>query len=329
MSEQTTDTNVEIDIHVDDDSHVDVTTQTHDDENAYLLPEEIEAMNAEDDDTADTQTTDTETNADTGNTGADTDGATADKPTHADNPTPATDTHNDIDGRTADNVTDTLAVLANRRLAVDEKFDDLTERFRNLGNQYTDGDISEGDYQAEKLKLEREMRQLEREEQNLIDKQTELTTQKQVENEQQIHVFQSVADEFLARPENAVFTAGSAELQALDQQIQLIASNTPQGSMSWGELFDKARATVATYMDLPKVGTDKADGKADGKADDTTVTVKVKSPEIPPHLGMMPSAVNNSVNDKFAHLDKLEGVEYDQALARLSEADQAEYLKSV
>jgi hypothetical protein len=43
----------------------------------------------------------------------------------------------------------------------------------------------------------------------------------------------------------------------------------------------------------------------------------------------MQAVVNNSVDDKFAHIDKLSGLDYDRALERLSDAELTEYMQKV
>ena len=50
---------------------------------------------------------------------------------------------------------------------------------------------------------------------------------------------------------------------------------------------------------------------------------------VPPNLGKLPAATANDTDDgKFAHLDRLEGVAFEDALAKLSDAQRDEYLRS-
>ena len=50
---------------------------------------------------------------------------------------------------------------------------------------------------------------------------------------------------------------------------------------------------------------------------------------VPPNLGKLPAATANDTYDgKFAHLDRLEGVAFEDALAKLSDAQRDEYLRS-
>lgn len=329
MSEHNDDVSVEIDV-AGDNVDVEVNQPTQDtpdisDQYGYLLPEEIEAINTDEADTDPQEPSD-----------GDSDKSDNDRPADTDRPA-TTDT--DRDGRgddksanpatnDGDKPADTvdynakLASFAERQADIDARFEANLQAIRDLGDKYNDGDVSEGEYQAELARLQREGRKLDYEEQTLINQQSQVQTQSDVTEAQIQAEFQRQADEFLARDENAVFMAGSPELTALDQQLQILATTLPP-TTPFNVLFDKARAVVATYMDLPALPTDKA-----GETDATVkVTVKPKQPDIPPNLGMMPSAVSNSSMGKFVHLDKLEGVEFDQAFSRLSEAEQNEYLR--
>ena len=50
---------------------------------------------------------------------------------------------------------------------------------------------------------------------------------------------------------------------------------------------------------------------------------------VPPNLGKLPAATANDTDDgKFAHLDRLEGVAFEDGLAKLSDAQRDEYLRS-
>lgn len=315
MSDQTPDVTVNVNVDGEHDAAVTVDTHNNDDV-AHLLPEEIAAMQ-EDDGQANFSDNVANSDADNGRNTND-DGHNDDN--RADN-NPAD--NGDSNAQKSTDVVDystKLATFADRQADIDARYELNLEAIRNLGEKYNDGDVSEGEYQAELARLQREGRKIEYEEQNLIAQQSQVQTDSAIHQAQIQNDFQSSADAFLAREENSVFVAGSPELQALDQQIQILANTLPPNT-TFTDLFDKARAVVSTYMDLPKAG-------GDNKADNTNTETKPKQPEIPPNLGMMPSAVNNSSMGKFVHLDKLEGVEFDQAFARLSEAEQAEYLRS-
>ena len=302
MSENTPDATVNV--NVDDQSQVDTNTDAQvNEDHANLLPEEIAELLQ--DDQANEAT-------DTDNGGADTSNA-ADVDIDVTVNNPAADTTDTVD------IQSQLADFAQRESDIDARFEQNVEALRELANKYTDGEIGEGDYQAEKARLDREARKIEFEEQALLNQKSQVQTQADAQQAQIQNDFTSAADAFLDRPENKdVFVAGSPELTALDQQIQILSQTLPP-TTTYAELFDKARSVVATYMNLPSAG---GEAQQPQKAN-------VPQPTIPPNLGQMQAVVNNSVDDKFAHIDKLSGLDYDRALERLSDAELTEYMQKV
>ena len=299
MSENTPDATVNV--NVDDQSQVDTNAQAQTDDHANLLPEEIAELLQ--DDQANEVT-------DTDNGGADTSNA-ADVDIDVTVNNPATDTTDTVD------IQSQLADFAQRESDIDARFEQNVEALRELANKYTDGEIGEGDYQAEKARLDRDARKIEFEEQALLNQKSQVQTQADAQQAQIQNDFTSAADAFLDRSENKdVFVAGSPELTALDQQIQILSQTLPP-TTTYVELFDKARSVVATYMNLPSAG---GEAQQPQKAN-------VPQPTIPPNLGQMQAVVNNSVDDKFAHIDKLSGLDYDRALERLSDAELTEYMQ--
>lgn len=309
MSENTPDATVNV--NVDDQSQVDTNAQAQTDDHANLLPEEIAEL-LQDQDQGDTD------NPDDNNTDAD-NVAHVDIDVTVNNPATDTDTtSNAVDSNQVD-IQSQLADFAQRESDIDARFEQNVEALRELANKYTDGEIGEGDYQAEKARLDREARKIEFEEQALLNQKSQVQTQADAQQAQIQNDFTSAADAFLDRPENKdVFVAGSPELTALDQQIQILSQTLPP-TTTYAELFDKARSVVATYMNLPSSG---GEAQQPQKAN-------VPQPTIPPNLGQMQAVVNNSVDDKFAHIDKLSGLDYDRALERLSDAELTEYMQKV
>jgi hypothetical protein len=309
MSENTPDATVNV--NVDDQSQVDTNAQAQTDDHANLLPEEIAEL-LQDQDQGDTD------NPDDNNTDAD-NVAHVDIDVNVNHATTDTDTtSNAVDSNQVD-IQSQLADFAQRESDIDARFEQNVEALRELANKYTDGEIGEGDYQAEKARLDREARKIEFEEQALLNQKSQVQTQADAQQAQIQNDFTSAADAFLDRPENKdVFVAGSPELTALDQQIQILSQTLPP-TTTYAELFDKARSVVATYMNLPSAG---GEAQQPQKAN-------VPQPTIPPNLGQMQAVVNNSVDDKFAHIDKLSGLDYDRALERLSDAELTEYMQKV
>lgn len=278
---------------------------TDDDWTAGLTDDEIAAIEAEegsDDDEADS---DNDGDADADDAGDD---------VAADNA--ETDSADDTDTTDQDDHQQEAATVAEKRTAIDAEFDAKHAELAALGEQYDNGDILDGAYNAAKVRIERDLKRIEAREAELVTKEDAIAERETSQQEQFQNDFAAAVGDFMARPENAAFVEGSPEFAALDQQLGVIAQSMAPGT-PFDVLLDKARAAVSSYMDLPEAG------KQDKPADKN---VKPE-PEHMPSISNMPSVVANSnEGNKFAHLDKLGGPELERAIADMSEAQQAEYL---
>lgn len=201
--------------------------------------------------------------------------------------------------------------VADRRAAIDTDFEAKLAELAELGQKYDDGDIYDGAYNAEKARIERELKRIEVREAELVTKEDAIATRENQTREAQQTEFATAVSGFMAKPENSVFVEGSAEFAALDQQLGVIASNMPPGT-PFDVLLDKARAAVGSYLDLPQPG--KQDKQESNK-------------QTMPSISGMPSVVPNANdNSKYAHLDKLSGPELERAIADMSEEQQIAYL---
>ena len=287
------------------DAVEDTDDATDDDWTAGLTDDEIAAIEAEegsDDDEADSD-----------NDGAaDADGAGDD--VAADNA--ETDSADDTDTTDQDDYQQEAATVAEKRAAIDAEFDAKHAELAALGEQYDNGDILDGAYNAAKVRIERDLKRIEAREAELVTKEDAIAERETSQQEQFQNDFAVAVGDFMARPENAAFVEGSPEFAALDQQLGVIAQSMPPGT-PFDVLLNKARTAVSSYMDLPEA--EKQDKPADKN-------VKPE-PEHMPSISNMPAVVANSnEGNKFAHLDKLGGPELERAIADMSEAQQAEYL---
>lgn len=269
-----------------------------------LTQAEIDAIDSEgsDDDEADS---DNDSTADADDSGDD---------VAADNA--ETDSADDTDTTDQDDHQQEAATVAEKRTAIDAEFDAKHAELAALGEQYDNGDILDGAYNAAKVRIERDLKRIEAREAELVTKEDAIAERETSQQEQFQTDFAVAVGDFMARPENAAFVEGSPEFAALNQQLGIVAQSVPPGT-PFDVLLDKARAAVSSYMTLPEAG------KQDKPADKN---VKPE-PEHMPSISNMPSVVANSnEGNKFAHLDKLGGPELERAIADMSEAQQAEYL---
>lgn len=271
---------------------------------AGLTDDEIAAIEAEE------GSDDDETDSDNDGAADDID-TTEDDTGNADEADDA-DTDNDAD----DDYQQEVATVAEKRTAIDAEFDAKHAELAALGEQYDNGDILDGAYNAAKVRIERDLKRIEAREAELVTKEDAIAERETSQQEQFQNDFAVAVGDFMARPENAAFVEGSPEFAALDQQLGVIAQSMPPGT-PFDVLLNKARTAVSSYMDLP-----------DAEKQDKPADKNVKpEPEHMPSISNMPAVVANSnEGNKFAHLDKLGGPELERAIADMSEAQQAEYL---
>lgn len=271
---------------------------------AGLTDDEIAAIEAEE-------------GSDDDETDSDNDGAADDIDTTEDDTGNADEADDaDVDNDADDDYQQEAATVAEKRTAIDAEFDAKHAELAALGEQYDNGDILDGAYNAAKVRIERDLKRIEAREAELVTKEDAIAERETSQQEQFQNDFAAAVGDFMARPENAAFVKGSPEFAALDQQLGVIAQSMAPGT-PFDVLLNKARTAVSSYMDLPEA--EKQDKPADKN-------VKPE-PEHMPSISNMPAVVANSnEGNKFAHLDKLGGPELERAIADMSEAQQAEYL---
>lgn len=281
---------------LDIDANVDETVEGNDEDYFVgLTDEEIAAINSDD---AETEL------ADDADSDSDVTGTEAD----INDKSNADSDNGDSD---SDDWQQEVQTVADRRATIDAEFEAKLAELAELGQKYDDGDIYDGAYNAEKARIERELKRIEVREAELVTKEDEIATRENQTKEAQQAEFATAVSGFMAKPENSVFVEGSAEFAALDQQLGVIASNMPPGT-PFDVLLDKARAAVGAYLDLPQPG--KQDKQESNK-------------QTMPSISGMPSVVPNANdNSKYAHLDKLSGPELERAIADMSEEQQIAYL---
>ena len=92
--------------------------------------------------------------------------------------------------------------------------------------------------------------------------------------------------------------------------------------MKYDELMDKTRDELAKVMRLPGGGEQEQAKSTSGKQGK-----RPDSSRIPPDIGGMSAVVQNTPSHRFSHLDALDGVALEDALAEMSETERAAYLK--
>lgn len=195
------------------------------------------------------------------------------------------------------------------------KLKEIADQKAGLRKQYDDGDLTFEEYEAKKDELD--------EQKLAIKLQVETAnTAVKMEAQRRQNEWAQQCDTFLAaHPE---YEGGKGErfehLNGLLKAIAVIPSNA---HLTGPQLLEKAhRLALADRGEAPPPPAAKGDGKA--KQD-------IPKPKLPPDLGGMPAAASNDPGEgKWASLDRLRdagnGVAYEAALSKLSQADRDAYL---
>lgn len=196
---------------------------------------------------------------------------------------------------------DTAAATA-RLEAIDTEADALATRF-------DDGEMTAKEYGAAIKALEAERRDL-----DWSVRKAALSAE--VEEQQATKAWFTSVSEFVAA--HTEIKPGTLRWNAFDTAVRMVTSDEANASLTNAKKLEKAYAMLTAEFGG---GTAPAAPKA---------TALPPRPALPPSLANVPaSAVNNADDGRYANLDRLmerDPLAYEEAMAKMSEADQAAYL---
>ena len=194
---------------------------------------------------------------------------------------------------------------------------EIAERKKALRAQYQDGEFGLDQYEDQRDALDAEL---------LALREANLKAALAAEQAQQASAqrWQWEQERFFGAEANAIYRQDPILASALDTAVKALAQDpaNEQKPMRW--FLDEAdritRERIAKLVGVPV--------PAASPATESKVKQKVPKPTLPPNLGDLPSAeLPETGQDEWAHLDKLDGMALEQALAKLSAADQERYLR--
>lgn len=111
-------------------------------------------------------------------------------------------------------------------------------------------------------------------------------------------------------------TQSKLRFSSFDQAVRMVTGDEANKGLSHQQLLTKAYEQWTEELGIePKSKPEKKEPKPDKK--------------LPPNLGKVPaSSIDDADDGKFAHLDRLKGVAYEEALAKLSPTEREAYLQS-
>lgn len=198
----------------------------------------------------------------------------------------------------------------------DERMKEISDKIADLDNQFEDGDIDMREYRAETRKLDSEATDLklqQRDYENAVKNNENSAVQR----------WQWEQDRFFGQSANQIYKDNTLLGTAFDTAVKQLAQDDANEGKPMAWFLEEADRQVRELFTAPGKGEggEKKGGKGQKRGG--------KRDKIPPNLGDMSGAEQPDVggSDEFAKLDKLEGLELEQALARLSPADQDRYLR--
>lgn len=197
---------------------------------------------------------------------------------------------------------DTTAATT-RLAAIDTEADALAARF-------DDGEMTAKEY-GEALKA------LEAERRDLDWSVRKAALSAEVEEQQTTRAWFTAVNEFIG--EHTEIKPGTLRWTTFDTAVRMVTSDEANASLTNRQKLDKAYAMLTAEF-----------GGAAPAAAKPAAPALPPRPPLPPSLASIPaSAVNNADDGRYAVLDRLmekDPLAYEEAMARMSEADQAAYL---
>lgn len=195
-----------------------------------------------------------------------------------------------------------------------DQVDTLNKERGELMETYKNGDLDVEDMLEQRDAIDAKLR-------GLHDVKLKVEIAEEQNNQTAEQRWKHEQDSFFGR-ENSKIYEDTVMFAALDQKVRELGNEHPEKSGLW--VLEEADKYIRSKFNLTSV-EDTGDKGGDKKPDGSR---KPDLTSVPKTLGDIPAAETNTAGDnKFAHLDKLTGLEFENALAQLSEADQEQYLR--
>lgn len=194
------------------------------------------------------------------------------------------------------------------------KVEGIDDQINSLGQQFEDGELDFRQYHQK-------LNELNNEKLSVRDEITSHRTREEVRQQENARQFENAKTRFFSTEGNDIFAKNEIAATALATAFRRVNADPANANMDYFARMQAAKDAVVEsgFFGAPKdteTPKNKADKTRDGKKRD-----------IPQTLGDMPAAESNE-GGQFKHLDDLEGLELEDALARMSPEDEKRYLNS-
>ena len=200
--------------------------------------------------------------------------------------------------------------------------DDTLNKLRELAEQYDEGEISQGKYDVQKLELERELRRNERQHEKLEGELEQINS----EADSKISAYQDARRnawrnellEFLDDPANEVIGSNPHIAEQFDNLLASMGKSGVFEGLDNKQILQSVRNQLSFHV--PEL-RDKPYTPKSAKQKDKPAKPKHEGSNVPASLSQM-NVKELPADDPFAYIRKLSGVEYEQAISKLSEEQQ-------
>lgn len=214
-----------------------------------------------------------------------------------------------------------LEELEQQKQAAQGEVDDTLDQLQKLAEDFDEGEISQGKYDVEKLKLERALRRqeraLEQAEQDYQSLSSEATTKVEQYHESRRTVWREDLVSFLEDPANAVIANNQHIAQQFDGLLQSMGQSGVFEGLNNQQILQSVRNQLSFRVpELSKTAYTPKQNTQPKPPKPSQANAKV-----PASLSQM-SAQEMPADDPFAYIRKLSGVKYEEAISKLSPEQQ-------
>lgn len=217
------------------------------------------------------------------------------------------------------NFDEQLEDLEQQKQSAQGEVDDTIDKLEKLAEQFDEGEVSQGKYDLEKLKLERELRRnekaLDKVEQAHESLSQEATTKVNEYQDTRRNVWRSDLLSFLKDPANEVI----ANNQHVAEQFDALLASMGQSGVFDGLNNQQVLQSVRNQLSFRVPELSKTPYTPQTKAAPAAKPPKpTQKADIPASLSQMQTK-EMPADDPFAYIRKLSGVAYEEAISKLSE----------
>lgn len=226
--------------------------------------------------------------------------------------------------------TEQLNAVGERIFEAQGNIDDTIKQLEELSTKFDDGEIGQGQYDLDRLKLTRQLNkhertlvQIEAEQQELQSEANEKLAEYQAAGQTK---WQAAVNAFITDPANALI----ANNRHIAEQFDQILGGMNQAGLLDGLTQQQVLSAVRSQLALrvpqlndtpytPSKDAAKQQQQKPAKPSQQTAT------KVPPSLSQM-QAIDTPQDDPFAYIRKLTGVDYEVAISKLSPEQQETFL---